>query len=388
MHSFLFEVQGVTAHTCGFVCLVTFLAAIAVTVALAMRGGVSLWNMVAIAFMITIASEEMARLRFVMVERTSHTRRKLKGGLWAIAAVGPLLFGCSVSETHTVDTALLLPQNLGDWVKEPDPVIYDRKTICDYINGAGEVYRSYAFDNVIVARYGNSEGLAVTVELFDMGNSADAFGVYSYAREQEETGIGTAFERGGSILCFWQDRFYVCVAAEQLDPDPAAIIEEVARGVSQGLPEAGTRPSMVDMLPTEGLRPLSERFFHLHQTLNYHFYLVKENVLNLSPQTNAILGRYGSGSTILLIIDYGDEGEASESLVSFRQFVARNRVSAETHKPQEGETDRQTLGTEKWKYISSAQQGRFLLVALNGEDATAVEALTKAASRNILVAGN
>jgi hypothetical protein len=308
--------------------------------------------------------------------------------VWAIAAIGPILFGCSGSETDTVDTAMLLPENLGDWVKEADPVIYDRETIFDYINGAGEVYRSYAFDNVIVARYESSEDLAVTVELFDMGNSADAYGVFSYAREQEETGIGAAFQRGGSVLCFWQDRFYVCVAAEQLDPDPAPIIEEVARGVSQGLPEAGTRPSLVDMLPAEGLRPLSERFFHLHQTLNYHYHLVQENVLNLSAETDAVLGRYQPGSTILLIIDYGDDGAAHESLVSFRRFVAQDHVSVETQETPEGETDRQTLSTKNWKYVSSAQQDRFLVLALSGEGDAAVEALIEAASVNILEAGN
>jgi hypothetical protein len=305
-----------------------------------------------------------------------------------LAAIGFLLSGCSGSETDTVDTAKVLPENLGAWVKEPNPVIYDRESIFDYINGAGEVYRSYAFDHVIVARYENSEGLSVTVELFDMGNSADAYGVYSYSLEREETGIGAAFERGGSILCFWQDRFYVCVAAEQQDPDPGPIIEEVARGVSQGLPEAGARPSLLDMLPTAGLRPLSERYFHLHQTLNYHYYLIRENVLNLSAETDAVLGRYQPGSTILLIIDYGDEGAASETLVSFRRFVAQDHVSAETQEPQEGETDRQTLSTKKWKYLSSAQRGRFLLVALNGEDEAAVETLLEAASRNIRETSN
>ena len=306
--------------------------------------------------------------------------------LWAIAAIGPLLVGCSGSETETVDTAMLLHENLGDWVKKPDPVIYDRENIFDYINGAGEVYLSYAFDHVIVARYENPAGLAVRVELFDMGNAADAYGVYSYALEEEETGIGSAFVRGGSVLCFWQDRFYICVAAEQRDPDPSPIIEEVARAVSQGLPEAGARPSLVDLLPTEGLRPLSERYFHLHYTLNYHYDLARANILNLSAETDAVLGRYRPGSTILLIIDYGDEGAARETLISFRQFVAQNRASAETQETpeaQQGETDRQTLSTAKWKYVSSAQQGRFLLVALNGEDKAAVEALIDAASGNI-----
>ncbi len=165
----------------------------------------------------------------------------------------------------------------------------------------------------------------------------------------------------------------------------------MARGISRELPEAGTRPSLVDMLPAEGLRPFSERYFHLHQTLNYHYYLVRENVLNLSAETDAVLGQYQPGSTILLIIDYGDESAASETLVSFRRFVAQYHVPTEMQEvpgAQDSETDRQALSTEKWKHVSSAQQGRFLLVALNGGDRVAVEALIDAASATIRVAGN
>ncbi len=376
-------------HAFGFVnpvALLTAITAITLIAALAMRAGVPFWKIVSLAFGIAIAREVKARPTFITVERNHPARRNPNRAWLPIAAIGLLLSGCSGLETGTVDTATLLPQNLGGWIKQPDPVTFDRETIFDHINGAGEVYRSYDFDHVIVARYHNPQGLAVTVELFDMGNPADAYGVYSYAREQEETGIGAAFERGGSILCFWQDRYYICVAAQQYDPDPAPLIEEVAREVSQRLPAPGPRPPLVDLLPIEGLRPLSERYFHLHQTLNYHFYLVRENVLNLSTETDAVLGRYQPGSPILLIIDYGSEPAAGATLASFRQFIAQNLASTETQETQAGETARQTLSTTKWKYLSSAQVGRFLIVALNGEDEAAAESLLEAASANVLQA--
>ena len=340
--------------------------------------------------------------------RTFPTRRDPTGAVCAVAALGSLLLGCGAPETELLDSPMLLPEALDDWVREADPVIYDRETIFDYINGAGEVYRSYAFKDVVVARYENPEGLAVAVELFDMGNPADAYGVFSYAREQEEMGIGAAYERRGSVLCFWQDRFYVCVSAEQRDPDPGPIIEEAARGVSVQLPAAGQRPALVDMLPTEGLRPLSERFFHLHQTLNYHYYLVRENVLNLSAETDAVLGRYQPGSAILLIVDYKDERAAADALVSFRHLIAQNDVSAEPsdgtvgenvsaetrdHRAERGETSaaesgQQLSNTETWKFVSSAQLGRFVVVALNGENEAAVETLVESASRNFMEIGN
>ncbi len=310
-------------------------------------------------------------------------------GFIFLTILGTLLLGCGRPRPDDTDTAMLLPETIGDWVKDASPVTYDRETIFDYINGAGEVYRSYAFERVVVARYQSPEGLGIAVELFDMGKPDDAYGVFSYAREQEEAGIGSGFERRGSILCFWQDRYYVCAAAEHRDPDPGPLLEEMAKGVARHLPAAGERPALVDLLPVDGLIPLSERFFHNHQTLNYHYYLVRENVLNLSSGTDAVLGRYRPGSSILLIVEYGAEEAATEALASFRHFIAQNSVSANTvGEVPEGESDQETMNTEHWKYVSSTQKGRFVVCALNGDEAAQVEALMERASGTLVEIGD
>ncbi len=255
-----------------------------------------------------------------------------------------------------------LPETIGGWVLQDDPVTYDRESIFDYINGAGEVYRSYAFNQVSVERYQREEAETVTVEVFDMGTPHDAWGVFSYAREEEETGIGEAFERKGSILCFWQNRFYVCVSADQVGEDPGPVLEEVAGGISQHLPFGGERPPLVRALPPADLVPLSDRYFHLHQTLNYNYYLVRENVLNLSPDTDAVLARYAPGSTYLVLIRYPDESEAAAALSSFREAV----LGAEEVETAEGLDG---------KFYSSGQEGVYLALVLDGATESAAEAL-------------
>lgn len=224
---------------------------------------------------------------------------------------------------------MLLPETIGEWTRQNDPVTYDRESIFDYINGAGEVYRSYAFKDVVVDRYESSDGRGVTVEVFDMGDPHDAFGVFSYAREDEQEGIGSGYERKGTVLCFWQDRFYVCVAAEQRDDDPGAVLEPVARGISGALPSEGAKPPLMGALPAEGRIPFSDRYFHTHQSLNYHHYLDRNNVLQLSPDTRVALARYDPGSTYLLTIDYGSAHGASAAMESFRNFLTAGSGGSE-----------------------------------------------------------
>jgi len=308
---------------------------------------------------------ESTRMRFSFSSRTPVRR-------WGpLAALLSALAGCGDSEAENLATAMLLPESVGDWVRQEAPVSYDRETIFDYINGAGEVYRSYAFRDVQVARYEKTDDGTVTVELFDMGSTEDAFGVFSFAREQEAEGIGSAYERKGSILCFWQDRFYLCVAAEQGTPDPEGVLEEVARGISQVLPAPADRPTLVTILPPEGLVPFSDRFFHTHQSLNYHYYLVRENVLNLTQETSAVLALYQPGPSYLLVIEYEDEGDAASAVYGFREQYLL------------GSSEAETVTTPDGKLVSSHQHDRFVVVVLDAASESAAEDLRQAAVENL-----
>jgi len=266
---------------------------------------------------------------------------------------------------------MLLPATIGEWVRQDAPVTYDRETIFDYINGAGEVYRSYAFDHVLVDGYEAPDGRALTVEVFDMGTPQDAFGVFSYSRENEEEGIGAGFEIKGGILCFWQNRFFVCVTDELRRAEAQESMTEVARGISSALPLEGSRPALMASLPGEGLIPFSDRFFHTHQSLNYHYYLTRENVLNLSQDTEVALARYGPGSTYLVLIAYEGEPKASQALGSFKSHLGIDVEGEAT-----GELD--TGGC-----YSVGQEGHFLVVVLEAETEGAAVDLRNAAMANL-----
>jgi hypothetical protein len=260
----------------------------------------------------------------------------------------------------------LLPQHVDTWTRHDSAVTYDRETIFDYINGAGEVYRSYAFNQVAVAVYSSSVAPDITVELFDMGNAADAYGVFSYAREQEEPGIGGGYEHKGRVLCFWQDRFYVCVSSEESTTRSEGVLVDFARTVSQHLPPASDPPDLVALLPAEGRVPFSERFFHLHQSLNYHYYLARDNLLNLSTETDAALARYDPGATYLLVVRYESERAAVAALSSFRQ----------QYLPEAGGPE--PVETENGKFVSQRSHDRFVAVVLDADSEIAANSLLEA----------
>jgi hypothetical protein len=279
-----------------------------------------------------------------------------------------MMLGCGTRESDTSLTAVIdfLPKQIDSRTRGDAPVAYDRETIFDYINGAGEVYRSYAFSQVVVAVYSGALEPDITVELFDMGNAADAYGVFSYAREQEQPGIGGGYEQKGRVLCFWQDRFYVCVASEERTAESDRALLEVARAISERLPAPSDPPDLIGLLPDEGLVPFSQRFFHLHQSLNYHYYLARENILNLSAETDAVLARYVPGSTYLLLIRYPTANDAAAAAASFEQQYLTDAG------------DSRMAQTENGKFTAYGSQSRFVIVVLDAETESAATDLLQA----------
>ena len=301
----------------------------------------------------------------------------MKTPLLALAVVtASVLFlgGCGGTETGSSTTVMidLLPDQIGDRVRSEQTDSYDRETIFDYINGAGEVYRSYEFSDVVVARYTGAAGADLVIEMFDMGNPADAYGVFSYAREREDPGIGGSYEHKGRVLCFWKDRYYVCVT---LDGSPSESdstqVLEAARVVASGLSGVTDLPTLVTKLPADGLIPFSERFFHTHQSLNYHYYLARENILELNEETDVVLARYEPGSTYLMVASYENQESASRALNSFRGGYAPDSADSET------------VETENGGWVSSRQADSYVVVVLDAPSEAAAGALLQAAVEKI-----
>jgi hypothetical protein len=231
-----------------------------------------------------------------------------------------------------------LPEQVLGWKAQPETETYDRESIFQYIDGAGEVYLSYGFKKVAVTWYDKPEAPEISAEIFDMGKAEDAYGVFSHSRDNEESGIGQGYEYRGSLLCFWKGPYFVCVRAEKDTPDSKEAVFALAREIDSSISETGQKPPIVDLLPTPNLSRGSVRFFHGHPSLNYHYFLAEENLLQLGDETDAVLGKYNPGGVTLLCIHYPSADLASQAYNSF----------AEGYLPEGAETGAGKVENGKW----------------------------------------
>ena len=268
----------------------------------------------------------------------------------------------------------LFPLKIGSYQSDGKDEFYDRKTTFRYMDGAAELYRSYGFKLLMVRRYMKEDHPPITVETFDMGSSEDAFGVFSYETGDEEVGIGQGSDFGGGLLRFWKGKFFVNVYVEQEGPSAKQDVLELGRTIADSIKEQGKKPKLINLLPKEDLIERSIRYFHLHQSLNYHYFVSHQNILRLGERTHALLSTYASqteGKTFLLLIQYPSQTLSKEALQSF----------AKAYMPESSSS--KAIRTENGKWTTAQVYKNYGMVVFDSPSKEKGEALMQTTQKNL-----
>lgn len=273
----------------------------------------------------------------------------------------------------------ILPKEIGDYRVEGNDEIYDRITSFKYMNGAAELYRSYAFKLLLVRRYAKTGFPTITVEIFDMGLSEEAFGIFSYQTEDEEVKIGQGSGYGGGLLRFWKDKYFINVFSDKETPDIKKDIIAIARAISNNINQIGLKPKLINFLPEENLSERTIRYFHLYPLLNHHYFISHENILNLGTKTNCIFADYSfpesKEKTYLLLIQYPDRYKAQKALKSFLSSYMPEVISSSY----------KSVKTENGKWTSVKIHQQFIIIVFDSPTLERAERLIETTIKKLKV---
>jgi hypothetical protein len=298
--------------------------------------------------------------------------------IWALLVILIFLFvapqGVKGEEKGTMDQ-LSLPAEAGGWKWDGKKMNHNPRTIFNYIDGAAELYLAYGFQNLAVRRFEKPGQPPIIAEVYEMRSSEEAYGIFSFEHQDEEASIGQGSEFGGGLLRFWKGKYFVSVYAEGESPGVEPAILSLGRAVAGSIKVTGPAPKLIDALPDgkAGLIEKSLRYLHSHVLLNQRFFVATQNILNLNPQTDAVLAQYlRDGRRIhLLLIRYPAEKEAEAALQNFKK----------TYMPES--LDKAFLRTEDKKWTGAKRQKEFVLIIFGGGSAKEAEELIQAAERKI-----
>ncbi|HUL22888.1 MAG TPA: DUF6599 family protein [Thermodesulfobacteriota bacterium] len=273
-------------------------------------------------------------------------------------------------EKGKMNQEISLPAGAGGWKWDAKETKYDSKTLFKYIDGAAELYLAYGFQNLTVRRFEKLNQPPVTIELYEMDSSEDAYGVFSFEHQDESVGIGQGSEFGGGLLRFWKGKYFVSVYAEGEGAEVESGTLDIGKATAHSIPATGHEPTLVGLIPGKefGLVDKSVRYLKSHVLLNQRFFIAHQNILDLSRKTEAVLAQYlqGKQKIHLLLIRYPDLKQAGDSYQSFMRVYL----------PDAGGRDRSRTEDGKWTF--ARQRNEFVAIVFGVSTEADAEALLKA----------
>ena len=220
------------------------------------------------------------------------------------------------------DFALLLPDTIQGWKVAAKDQIYNRNNLYDYIDGGAELYLSYGFQNVVNRTYVKSGQPDMVVDVFDMGDSQNAYGVFSHAREEEDTTFGQGSQYAAGLLLFWKDRYYISILTIPETVESKKAIFELAGKIEKAIGKEGPLPEILTLLPQQSLVKESIRYFRHYVWLNSYYFVADQNILHINEKTKALLAKYGEKKKryLLLLVKYSSDKDAKHAYDDFAKY--------------------------------------------------------------------
>ena len=267
----------------------------------------------------------------------------------------------------------LLPSIEKGW-KAEDPRIFTRGTLFDYMNGGAELYLSYNLERLLVQEYSSGEN-SILVEICEMESSEDAFGLFSLNQQEETLSIDQGASYGFGVLALWKDRYVAKITDLEGRDVNKDLIVSLGNRIAEKIKNKGKEPELLKRIPQENLLDQSVRYFHQEIILNNLYFLSKEDILNLSDKTDAILASYefDNEDLRLLLIQYADTMESRRAFESFNQNHLKTAISSLSNLQQVGEN----------LFTAAELKDRYLIVVLEGSTRESVKELLTAARESL-----
>ena len=237
----------------------------------------------------------------------------------------------------------LLPE-LENWKQIEEPSRYLPENLFEYINGAAEIYLAYSFKELVVAQYGQAGSeVNLSVEIYQMADENNAFGIYSAERFPDNNfipvGVQGYLEEGS--LNYLIGPYYIKLLCFEGGDRSAEYLNLFAKTIADNSRAAVEFPRLIQNLPKEAIVANSEKY-------------IQKNVMGYSFLHDGYFANYRIGDFEFdcFIIAGEDEGDAQ--MMWDKYLEAKNELPIE----------RTDLGfrikDKYYHYIYLSKTGRFI----------------------------
>ena len=147
------------------------------------------------------------------------------------------------------------------WALIQGPQTYNKKTLFGHINGQAELFLKYGFQKSVFAIYQSKKSREdqIEVDIYDMGNVVQAFGIFSRFRNEDRPGgFGLDSFLDDHSAFFYEGKYFVMVYAAESNPD---FLRQFSKLISLKISDPSPPPKEIGYFPKNGLKPGSIQYF-------------------------------------------------------------------------------------------------------------------------------
>ena len=252
-----------------------------------------------------------------------------------VEGIQPQLISKTLKDLKTAPPKELItmffPESLDTWKREAPPTLYKGgDKLFEYINGGADAYLSYTFIQVAVCvYYMESPRKSIKIDIWEFANSDDAFGIFSKDSTGNVIDLGNEGAIYDNYLWIWNGNYFITIEPQDgYDDILAEDVTALGQSIISIMPVSNSElPSIIDLLPDDGLIKESVIFFHKKINLD-NIYIsnqfIEENIYILNENTNAVIGEYrvnDENLTIkLMIVKYKNIDKSKKAFQNVLEF--------------------------------------------------------------------
>jgi len=216
----------------------------------------------------------LSMINGVLKMKNSKTKKYFKIFLPIILVIFVLNMEGIMFNKKEISSLRSLLSEFGSWKFSEAHQNYVPGTLFEYINGAAESYLAYNFVELIVGQY-KIEGSEPTlsVEIYDMGNGKNSFGIYSIERfpDSQFISLGNQGYMEEGTLNFIVGKYYIKLLCYDCGEESEKLLKLFSQEVVKRVKDKGQLPPLLRIFPGKGLIQNSEKFF-LRNFMGYSFF--------------------------------------------------------------------------------------------------------------------
>jgi hypothetical protein len=206
------------------------------------------------------------------------------------------------------------------WALIHGPRTYTRKTLFEHINGQAELFFKYGFQKSVFAIYQNKKESQDQIELdiYDMGNVVQAFGIYSRFRNEDRPGgFGLDSYLDDHSAFFYKGKYFVMFYKTESHQE---MLRQFSTLISLKITDPSPPPQEIGYFPKNGLKAGSIQYFP-EGLLGHQF--LRRGFQGIYIEKAEVKAKAGEREYKLFLAIFKDSEEAINALKIYREDLSK-----------------------------------------------------------------